>query len=879
MVDGGVKPKKTFGRKIKSHDEDISTLYGLVGGSGNGGGGIVSGSPRGHVTGGGSSGIDATKFVRRSGDLVEGVLGYASQALAISGGNLKLNESSGGNTLKIRKNIFVSPESGTADDLDTMEGLLQPGQEHRLIGITGNTITIKHNNTGAASGNEIPFICPGAVDYVLDDDAAVDVFYDDTVDKWQIVGDAISGGGGGGGASLTVTTGRPLTPELGTVGTWLAEPTELYKCVDGYTSTKTTTGSINTDTTTEIVFSIPTAINNVSLDTQRLITKITIELRAKNNSATEDNFALILSSDLGSDVSDFPDNDSAWHDVTLIQTGSNNLSAGGYQFKLKVENALGDPGTFEVEVKNVYFEYELETERVMEWPARPHVELLDWTDWDPSAVDINLGDYMKGHAFSMTLEDDTAFTFTNPPEHHEAHSFLIELIQDGTGGHTADFTTNNTINGTVPTIDTGAGNKTLLVGVTVDGGSTYYLFRTGNSAASGGGGGEDQSPWLSDIDADGFDLTDISNIEFRISTGTPGATVPSIYLDASGDMVQNVDAGDQYFRTINGEVVEQLQDAEWELRTENENGPVIKLNNNDQTPMDNDVVGTINFTGNDNLLANVTYAAIVTNMDNVVSTSKQADFEIRVMHDNAIAPIIDYTGSNATFRFSSNVDVVRPNRNNGIDLGAASQSWADYYGAGFFEVKEISSPSTPPSNSIRLYAKDSGGVSNLFVKLDDGTEIGPIGAAGSPSNLNSLSDVTIASVTNNEILSYDSGSSQWINQTPAEAGLLGLLGGTMTGAIDMNGNDLTDVDDIFFDATDTEISQAAGILSIRVGSSDTIRLRRGTTSEVILNNSGLEIGSGVNLGFYGTTPVSQQSVASDTLTNLYTALRNYGLIA
>lgn len=32
------------------------------------------------------------------------------------------------------------------------------------------------------------------------------------------------------------------------------------------------------------------------------------------------------------------------------------------------------------------------------------------------------------------------------------------------------------------------------------------------------------------------------------------------------------------------------------------------------------------------------------------------------------------------------------------------------------------------------------------------------------------------------------------------------------------------------------------------------------------------------IGFYGKDPIKQQSVASDTLANLYTALRAYGLI-
>jgi len=44
---------------------------------------------------------------------------------------------------------------------------------------------------------------------------------------------------------------------------------------------------------------------------------------------------------------------------------------------------------------------------------------------------------------------------------------------------------------------------------------------------------------------------------------------------------------------------------------------------------------------------------------------------------------------------------------------------------------------------------------------------------------------------------------------------------------------------------------------------------------------GLDIqgGGSLKMGFFGDTPVVQQSVGADTLANLYTALRNYGLIA
>lgn len=49
---------------------------------------------------------------------------------------------------------------------------------------------------------------------------------------------------------------------------------------------------------------------------------------------------------------------------------------------------------------------------------------------------------------------------------------------------------------------------------------------------------------------------------------------------------------------------------------------------------------------------------------------------------------------------------------------------------GFSEFTEVASPATPAANKIRVYAKDDVGVSKLFYKRDDGTEVGPLGVAG-----------------------------------------------------------------------------------------------------------------------------------------------------
>ena len=70
--------------------------------------------------------------------------------------------------------------------------------------------------------------------------------------------------------------------------------------------------------------------------------------------------------------------------------------------------------------------------------------------------------------------------------------------------------------------------------------------------------------------------------------------------------------------------------------------------------------------------------------------------------------------------------------------------------------------------------------------------------------LTDLSDVTITSPADNELLAYDTSSGEWINQTPAEVGLDAIylkLDGTnspMTGSIQMGDNSITGIDTLTF---------------------------------------------------------------------------------
>jgi len=64
-------------------------------------------------------------------------------------------------------------------------------------------------------------------------------------------------------------------------------------------------------------------------------------------------------------------------------------------------------------------------------------------------------------------------------------------------------------------------------------------------------GGGSQTPWTSDIDADGFDLQDLSNIEFRATTGRPANNVFYITRDGSSEFQFNVPTGDFFTFSIN----------------------------------------------------------------------------------------------------------------------------------------------------------------------------------------------------------------------------------------------------------------------------------------------------------------------------------------
>ena len=182
-----------------------------------------------------------------------------------------------------------------------------------------------------------------------------------------------------------------------------------------------------------------------------------------------------------------------------------------------------------------------------------------------------------------------------------------------------------------------------------------------------------------EFDVNNNEIIDVKGIDFQNGGPVDTSSGATIWAEASGDMTFNVASADQFFFTINGATRFTMIEGEAEFVSTDQHGVDLVLNNQDANPVNNDQVGTIIFKGDDDGGSENTWGTIRFDYENVVAGAKQAQFEVRCQTDNALVPIIDFTGADAVFRFSSGVDVVTPNRDDAIDLGTATLEWKDLF--------------------------------------------------------------------------------------------------------------------------------------------------------------------------------------------------------
>jgi hypothetical protein len=185
-------------RRFNTYDQSVdltrktSENFGLSRQNAAGIGSSLKGIPPTAPSGQGGENIDGSKLSLQFGGELKAALGFTASSSAISAGDLDISVDSSGDAKQIRSIIFVAPESGPTDVLDTITGQVYDGQMLLLTGVAGNTITITH---GSGSAGQI--LCPGDADFTLSGDDAVLLFDDVTAgtQSWRLV----TGGGMGSG--------------------------------------------------------------------------------------------------------------------------------------------------------------------------------------------------------------------------------------------------------------------------------------------------------------------------------------------------------------------------------------------------------------------------------------------------------------------------------------------------------------------------------------------------------------------------------------------------------------------------------------------------------------------------------------------------------
>ncbi len=309
------------------------------------------------------------------------------------------------------------------------------------------------------------------------------------------------------------------------------------------------------------------------------------------------------------------------------------------------------------------------------FPVTPTI--LDNSDTWTSPVDIDLS-LSTAHVTKFTLDGDLTLTFSSPPSSGTQIEFEIEFVQDGTGGHTVTFPA--TVVETV-SVDETASTTTIITFRTNDGGTNYNAIVTVAGTIAGGGGGS-QTPWLTEIDADGFELVDMGGIIFRDGGDAIDSTVSQIFSDASGDMTFNVATTDQYLWFIAGGTAR----LEMDVDSFKLNNPTDDMNNidfvlTDTSPLNNDIPGRLRWRGFDDAAGGVfTYANIYAQMEDVSAGTKDgslifagasagggADAEKNWMKMNAV-------NDSETWCYQN----FNPNTS-GLDLGSGTLEWDNLF--------------------------------------------------------------------------------------------------------------------------------------------------------------------------------------------------------
>ena len=254
-----------------------------------------------------------------------------------------------------------------------------------------------------------------------------------------------------------------------------------------------------------------------------------------------------------------------------------------------------------------------------------------------------------------------------------------------------------------------------------------------------------QTPWLQDIVADGFDLNDLSNLEFRDpSGGVPGPTINAIYVEAAG-MVFNIPTTNNFAFSVND--VNQLTISDTAIDTLNNTlilgtGSLqfqnvnVSIQGTGTVVMQIDVPtsGRFDFKIQNSLQFSFDANKLDIRDNNLNQNSGQfiywnLDLTRRIKNDEFGFEFEIPSGDNFNFIIATasemTLDAVA------LTLAAGNNIVLQSSGAtGFMDIGEIATPVNPVADVGRLYVKDLATVTTLFFRDSAGTETNLLAGGG-----------------------------------------------------------------------------------------------------------------------------------------------------
>ena len=643
------------------------------------------------------------------GVLFRGNVGFDLQTVLLDVGTevIDLNNDSAGVALSvISTDRFVTLSAGSTSDLTTITGAQRPGQRLRLYNTTTNTITIKH--TAAATVNTIR--TPTATDLNFPGNAVIDFTFDTTSAQWRVVGNTGSGGGGGTQTPwLTQIEGAGFT--LNEAGKIVIKPTQTDG-LDGILELiRNDTTPANSDTLGTILFKGPDSGATEQIWASIDATYEDVTAGAKQGQFTirvqKDNSLLSIIDYTGDDATfrfssgvdviranangtkELGTASFFWDDVfsetfTLRGSGGNTTGSARTIYADGTTMVFNMPsGGFTHSVNNAIFslltdgELEVRTTLV----DGPTLRLRN-NDQTPTSADEAATILFTGEDSALdevtygsiqvqmnnVTDGATQANMVFRAQNDNSLKVFMNYLGDPAVGDDKinmfqflDMNSNYIEFDDRSVPDAPASTERILFSDSTN--SAHLTIRTDTGTIDLEAASGSQTPWLQDIDADGFDLTDLSNIEFRTTTGAPAGTVQAIYA-TTGGVILNVPSNDVIQFRENDVLTHSWSDFVNNIIRVSTGalGPVFQLTLDSSTPADDDVLGTLVYGGRDSANNLQTYAEIQGISADVTSGSENGQLKFNVasgtgalveaftLRSISSLPVIGFFGDSGTVR-------------------------------------------------------------------------------------------------------------------------------------------------------------------------------------------------------------------------------------